>query len=190
MYTSIRYTNIQVGEIIYNGYYQNSDARSISENAVAFICLDVSHNQALFISLDVIGLSEQYGGLLDETVYTENYSLDTNDMATLTIANNESKFFLLSKVQYNLYIQNDSLDDYLKKCKVSSVAQEQKKSVDKDNYKWTYAYTDFWLLNDFTTQGYNNYIGTINCETGEFEYKYNSKLYAGIRLCYYANINN
>ena len=99
-----------------------------------------------------------------------------------------TKFFLLSKAQYEIYVQNDDLDDYLKKCNVSAIAKEQKQTVDNDTYKWTFAYTDFWLLNDFTTQGFSNYIGTINTQTGEHNYEYNSKVYAGIRACYYASV--
>ena len=42
-----------------------------------------------------------------------------------------------------------------------------------------------WLLNEFN----GNDIGTVNAATGEFAYKDNFKLYAGIRLCYTAIVD-
>lgn len=187
LYESIRYKDVQVGEIIYNGYYKNSDERSVSENAVAFVCLEVVNNKALFISLDVIRLDENYNGVLDHQVYIDDFGFNITNIETTTIGDNQSKFFLLSKNQYNIFVQNDKLDDYLTKCNVSSYAQTQKKDIDNETWKWTFAYTDFWLLNDFTTQVFKDYIGSINCQTGEFEYQYNSKVYAGIRPCFYAS---
>lgn len=189
LYASIRYKGVQVGEIIYNGYYDDSDERSVSEDAIAFVCLDVVDNKALFISLDVISLDENYNGVLSESVYTEDFSFDTNNMSSITINEQESKFFLLSKLQYEDYVGNEKVRDYLTKCKVSSYAQEQKEDVDEEKYKWTYPYTEFWLLNTFKTEGNTNYIGSINCTSGNFEYQANLKVYAGIRPCFYASTN-
>jgi len=185
VYASIRYKDIKVGEIIYNGYYDDNDARSVSEDGVKFICLDVVGDKALLISLDVIRLSEQYSGILEQEVYTRNYDFDIDNLETVTIGNNQSKFFMLSKAQYDKYVKNDELASYLKKAKVSSIAKEQKEDVDSDTYKWTSPHIDIWLLNDFPG---DNKIGTINVKTGEFRYQQNYKVYGGIRLCYYANI--
>ena len=186
LYSSIRYKDIKVGEIIYNGYYDDNDARSVSEDGVKFVCLDVVNGKALLISLDVIRLSEQYSGVLEEEVYTRNYGFNTDNLETVTIGKKQSKFFMLSKAQYDQYVTNEELDDYLKKTKVSSIAKEQKEDVDSDTYKWTMPYIDIWLLNDFSG---DNKIGTINVKTGEFKYQSNYKVYGGIRLCYYANAN-
>lgn len=182
LYDSIRYKDIKVGEVIYNGYY-DSDARSISEDGIAFVCLDIIDDKALLISLDIIGLSEQGSGVLNEEYYTKTYSFNLENIENTMIGDQQSKFFLLSSEQYNLYIQNDDLSNYLKSANVSEIAKKQKSEVDRDTYQWTIAYTNFWLLNDFTS---DLQIGTINSETGEFSYHYNLKLYAGIRLCYYA----
>lgn len=186
LYASIRYKNIQVGEIIYNGYYDDNDARSVSEDGVPFICLDVVNGKALLITLDVIRLGEQYSGVLDEEVYTREYDFNTDNISTTTIGKKQSKFFMLSKQQYDKYIKNEKLVDYLKKTNVTSIAKEQKEDVDNDTYKWTMPYIDIWLLNEFDS---DNRIGTINVETGEFKYQSNYKVYAGIRLCYYADVN-
>lgn len=184
LYASIRYKDIQVGEIIYNGYYDDNDARSVSEDGVPFICLDVIDGKALLITLDVIRLGEQGSGVLDEEVYTRNYGFNTDNIVTTKIGEKQSKFFMLSKTQYEKYIKNEKLVDYLKKTKVTSIAKKQKEEVDSDTYKWTTPYIDIWLLNDFPG---DNYIGTVNVETGEVNRKKNIKVYAGIRLCYYAN---
>ena len=60
-------------------------------------------------------------------------------------------------------------------------------SIDEEKYKWTYPYTEFWLLNTFKTEGNTNYVGSINCTSGNFEYQANLKVYAGIRPCFYAS---
>ncbi len=184
LYASIRYKDIQVGEIIYNGYYDDNDARSVSEDGVPFICLDVIDGKALLITLDVIRLGEQGSGVLDEEVYTRNYGFNMDNIVTTKIGEKQSKFFMLSKTQYEKYIKNEKLVDYLKKTNVTSIAKKQKEEVDSDTYKWTTPYIDIWLLNDFPG---DNYIGTVNVETGEVNRKKNIKVYAGIRLCYYAN---
>ena len=184
LYASIRYKDIKVGEIIYNGYYDDNDARSVSEDGVKFICLDVVGDKALLISLDVIRLSEQFNGVLDEEVYTRNYGFDVENLKMTTIGNKQSKFFMLSKAQYDKYVQNEDLAGYLKKTKVSKIAKEQKEDVDNDTYKWTSPNIDVWLLNDFPG---DSKIGTINVKTGQFAYKSYYKLYGGIRLCYYAS---
>ena len=186
LYASIRYKDIKVGEIVYNGHYDDNDARSVSEDGIKFICLDVVGDKALLISLDVVRLAEQFNGTLEEEFYTENYSLDTEGLVTTTIGKKQSKFFLLSKSQYDKYVKNEQLAGYLNKTKVTSIAKKQKEKVDNDTYKWTTPYIDIWLLNEFTS---DNKIGTINVKTGEFNYKPNYKVYAGIRICYYANIN-
>lgn len=190
LYDSIRYKDIKVGEIVYNGYYKSANARSISEDGVAFVCLDVVDGQALLISLDVIGLGEQYKAMLDEEFYTSEYSFDLDRIASTTIDDQTGKFFLLSKEQYDRYVTNESLDDYLKSANVSNVAKKQKKSVDEDTYKWTQPYIDIWLLNDFSKESgdWIGKIGTINATTGEYQKVGNYKVYAGIRLCYCANV--
>ena len=184
LYASIRYKDIQVGEIIYNGYYDDNDARSVSEDGVPFICLDVVDGKALLITLDVIRLGEQYSGVLDEEVYTRNYGFNTDNISTTKVGDKQSKFFMLSKAQYDKYIKNEKLVDYLKKTNVTSIAKKQKEEVDGDTYKWTTPYIDVWLLNEFDK---DRRIGSIDVETGEFSYKPNHKVYGGIRLCYYAN---
>ncbi len=182
LYQSIRYRHLQVGEIIYNGYYSGSN-RCASEKGIAFICVDVdvATNKALLVCLDVIGLGEQYGGGISED-YLKDYYVYMDDIETSIVGKEHSKFFLLSKDQYEKYIQNDNLKDYLMHSTVSKIAQKQKKEVDKDNYNWTVAHTDYWLLNDFTKDG----IGVVNVETGEVSYVSNYKNYAGIRPCYWA----
>ena len=50
LYAEIRYKNLQTGEIVYNGYYDNADARSVEEDGIAFVCLDVTDGKALLIS--------------------------------------------------------------------------------------------------------------------------------------------
>ena len=191
LYASIRYKDIKVGEIIYNGSYKSYDARSISKNGIAFVCLDVVDGKALLISLDVIGLSEQFNAILDEEYYTGEYLFDVDKIIPTTIGEEQGKFFMLSKEQFDTYIQNDAVDDYLKSAKASDIAQKQKKSVDEDTYKWTEPYIDIWLLNDFSKEegSWFSSVGTINSSTGEYKKMSNYDVYAGIRPCYYVDVN-
>lgn len=185
LYYSIRYKDVKIGEIIYNGYYEKSDNRCVSEDGIAFICLDIVDGKALLISEDVLFLNEQGTPLLDEAYLDYLFSFNVDGIEPIVIDESQSKFFLLSKDQFDLYVQNDVLSPYLKSCNVSDFAIKQKEDVDSDNYQWTIAYTDFWLLNDFKS---GPYIGTINTQTGEHNYQFNLKVYAGIRPCYWVNV--
>lgn len=186
LYAEIRYKNLQTGEIVYNGYYDNADARSVEEDGIAFVCLNVADGKALLISSDIIELKEYYKNTkFDREEYAKNYSIDTKYMATTSFDDTKADFFLLSKEQYLLYSENEKTAEYLKRTKASPIAKKQKKDVDEDQYKWTNPNIEVWLLNDF--DGSN--IGTVNAATGEFAYEYNLKLYAGIRLCYTAIVD-
>lgn len=183
LYAEIRYKNLQTGEIVYNGYYDNADARSVEEDGIAFVCLDVTDGKALLISLDIIELKEYYKNTkFDREEYAENYSIDTKYIVTTSFEDTKADFFLLSKEQYLLYSENEKTTEYLKQTTASPIAKKQKKDVDEDQYKWTNPNIDVWLLNDFD----GNNIGTVNAVSGEFAYEYNLRLYAGIRLCYTA----
>ncbi len=183
LYAEIRYKNLQKGEIVYNGYYDNADARSVEEDGIAFVCLDVTDGKALLISLDIIELKEYFKNTeFDREEYAKKYSIDTKYIVTTLFEDAKADFFLLSKEQYDLYSVNEKTAKYLKQTTASSVAKKQKKDVDEDQYKWTNPNIDVWLLNDFD----GNNIGTVNAASGEFAYEYNSRLYAGIRLCYTA----
>ena len=183
LYAEIRYKNLQTGEIVYNGYYDNADARSVEEDGIAFVCLDVTDGKALLISLDIIELKEYYKNTkFDREEYAENYSIDMKYIVTTSFEDTKADFFLLSKEQYLLYSENEKTAEYLKQTTASPIAKKQKKDVDEDQYKWTNPNIDVWLLNDFD----GNNIGTVNAVSGEFAYEYNLRLYAGIRLCYTA----
>jgi hypothetical protein len=190
LYASIRYKGLKVGEVVYNGYYKSTGQRSISNNGVAFVCLDVVDGTALLISVDMIGLTEQYGAILHEEQYKSQYHLDMKDIVLTTIGDEQGKFFMLSKEQYYLYVQNDLLDDYLKFTQPSSVAKKQKKEVDEDI---DYSYEpciDRWRLNDFSQDpdSWVRSVGTINAEGGAYQKMSNYGMYVGIRLCYYVDI--
>lgn len=186
LYAEIRYRNLQAGEIVYNGYYDSADARSVEEDGIAFVCLSVTDGKALLISLDIVELKEYYKNIkLDREEYAKRYSIDTKYIVTTSFEDTKADFFLLSKEQYLLYSENEKTAEYLKQTTASRIAKKQKKEVDEDQYKWTSPNIDVWLLNDFN----GNDIGTVNAATGEFAYKDNFKLYAGIRLCYTAIVD-
>lgn len=186
LYKSIRYRHLQVGEIIYNGSY-STDPRCASEKGIAYICVEVDEttDKALLVCLDVVGLAENYNGCIEEQ-YMERYYTYMDDLETSPVGDRFSKFFLLSYEQYEKYVANESLKDYLMHPTVSKTAKKDKKEVDEDNYKWTVAHTDYWLLNSF--QGNN--ISVVNVETGKVSSVANYKNYAGIRPCYWAYIGD
>lgn len=186
LYESIRYKDVKVGEIIYNGYYSNSDQKSISEKGLGFVCLDIIDNKALYLSLDVIYLAEEHDGVLDKDFILHEFDVDIENITTTIINDKSAYFFLLSKTQFDKYVGNESLSQYLLSCNVSKYAKKQKEDVDEDTYEWTVAHTNYWLLNDFTS---DLHVGTINVESGEYNYVYNLKNYAGMRPCFFANID-
>ncbi len=185
LYQSIRYRHLQVGEIIYNGYY-SGDNRCASENGIAYICVDVdaTTQKALLVCLDVVGLADNSNGCISED-YMKGFDTYTDDIQTSPVGDRSSKFFLLSREQYEKYVANEDLKDYLMHPNPSKNLEKEKRKIN-DGSKYNWAHTDYWLLNSF--QGSD--IGTINIETGTFEWKYIINYYAGIRPCYWAYIGD
>lgn len=185
LYKSIRYRHLQVGEIIYNGSY-SSDPRCASEKGIAYICVEVdaTTDKALLVCLDVIGLGDNSDGCISED-YIKTFYTYTDDIQTSPVGKSFSKFFLFSYEQYEKYVANESLKDYLMHPNLSKNLKKEKESIN-DGTKYNWAHTDYWLLNSF----HGNDIGTINVETGEFEWKTNINNYAGIRPCYWAYIGD
>lgn len=186
LYKSIRYRHLQVGEIIYNGYY-SGDNRCASEKGIAYLCVDVdtTTDKALLVCLDVVGLADNFNGCIDEK-YMERYYTYMDDIETSPVGKKSSKFFLLSYEQYEKYVANEDLKDYLMYPNLFKNAKKEKKDIN-DGTKYNWAHTDYWLLNEFEN---GPKIGTINIETGEFSWVYNINNYAGIRPCYWAYIGD
>lgn len=176
-----------MGEIIYNGCYKG-DNRCASEKGIAYICVEVdaTTDKALLVCLDVVGLAENYNGCISED-YMERYYTYMDDLETSPVGDRSSKFFLLSYEQYEKYVANEDLKDYLMYPTVSKTAKKDKKEVDEANFTWTVAHTDYWLLNDFTKK---SNISVVNVETGEVSSVSNYKNYAGIRPCYWAYVGD
>lgn len=186
LYNEIRYKDLAIGDVIYNGYYTDSDKKTIDDKGLAFTCLSIENNVAYFISNDIMLLTDE------PSFYYDISSLDYKFMEIdktniISLDGKENHCFTIPTLDdFNNYKNDEVLKQFILNYNISKSAKKQEKEIlaDTSSYAWggkgNKTYINSWFIYD-TNQNKFYQINENNEVDSELIYR---SSYYGVRICY------
>ncbi len=186
LYSEIRYKDLKKGDIIYNGYFSNTDKKSIDDNGASFICLDVIDGVAYLISNDLLFFTDEPSYYYDFDTITSRVLTDFDVKNMDKLKDNQHYFSVPTLEDFNKYKEDKEVKQLFLDHKLPKQVKKDLKKIleDDSSYAWggrgNKADNDSWFVYDDVA---NKFYHTTDELELSSESIYNHYYY-GIRICY------
>lgn len=211
LYDKIKYFDLQKGDIIHIGRTEDTSNfwetgfRKKYRTDIEWLVLDVVEDEALLISVDVLGF---YRYALGNELYfkddeelrfkswfnenEQNHFLLTSTLEKDGETSNEVNFFALTLEQYTQYANDEALGEKVKNSKLLPHNSAFLKAYDKEDYTGMNLYRDIWYLATYSEEDKHK-IACVKIADGKVGYESTNQyrgFYVGIRPAVYVKIDN